>query len=149
VPCLDPVEVAVVRVVDGDTFDVEPAIELPDGGTVDRVRLLCVDAPEISGVSECYGTEAADWLTERLEGQQVTLHFSDECVGSYDRALVYVKQGGELLNLEPARQGLALPMDEWFSDYPCCEQALEAVEAAKGAGQGGWAECGGSPWTEW
>lgn len=146
--CLEPTEVTVTRVVDGDTFDVEPALELPDGSTVDRVRMLCVDTPELSG-GECYGPEARDWLTERLEGQVVTLHFAEECLGSYDRALAYVKLGGDLINVEIARAGYALPMDEWFSDYPCCEEVDQAVQDAKDAGDGGWGVCGGGyPWGD-
>lgn len=146
-PCLEPTEVTVVRVLDGDTFDIEPALELPDGGSVDRVRLLCVDAPELTG-GECYGDEAKDWLTERLEGQEVTLHFSEECTGSYDRALAYVKHGGDLINVEIARAGYALPLDEWFSDYPCCDEVAQAVREAQEAGEGGWGVCGGRPWVD-
>jgi micrococcal nuclease len=145
-PCLEPTTVTVTRVIDGDTFDIEPALELPDGSTVDRVRMLCIDTPELSG-GECYGPEARDWLTERIEGQQVTLHFAEECLGTYDRALAYVKLGGVLLNVDLAREGYALPMDEWFSDYPCCEEVEQAVQQAQEAGAGGWGVCGGGyPW---
>jgi endonuclease YncB( thermonuclease family) len=145
-PCLEPTEVTVTRVVDGDTFDIEPALELPDGDTVDRVRMLCVDSPELTG-GECYGAEAREWLTERIEGQQVTLHFAEECTGSYDRALAYVKLGGALINAEIAREGYALPLEEWFSDYPCCDEVEQAVLEAQEAGAGGWGVCGGGyPW---
>ena len=147
-PCLEATKVTVTSVVDGDTFDIEPALELPDGSSVDRVRLLCVDTPELSA-GECYGSEAKDWLTQRLEGQQVTLHFSDECTGTYDRALAYVKLGGTLINAEIAREGYALPMDEWFSDYPCCDEVDQAVQEAQAAGAGGWGVCGGGyPWGQ-
>ena len=145
-PCLEPTTVTVTRVVDGDTFDVEPALVMPDGSTVDRVRLLCVDTPELSG-GECYGTEAKDWLTERIEGRELTLFFSEECLGTYDRALAYAKLGGDLINVELARQGYALPMDEWFSDSPCCDEVDQAVQEAQADGAGGWGVCGGGyPW---
>ncbi len=146
-PCLEPTKVTVTRVLDGDTFDFEPALELPDGTTVARGRLLCVDAPELTG-GECYGDEAKDWLTTRMEGEEVTLHFADECLGSYDRALVYVVQGSDLVNVEIARAGFAPPLDEWFSDYPCCAAVAEAVSEAQAAGEGGWGYCGGYPWVE-
>ncbi len=146
-PCLEPTQVTVTQVIDGDTFDFEPALELPDGSTVDRGRLLCVDTPELTG-GECYGDEAKQWLTDRLDGEEVTLHFADECTGTYDRALVYVVKGTELVNVEVAREGFALPMDEWFSDYPCCDDVGEAVSQAQDAGVGGWGYCGGYPWVE-
>ncbi len=146
-PCLEPTEVTVTSVVDGDTFDIEPALELPDGSTVDRVRMLCVDTPELTG-GECYGAEAREWLTDRIEGQQVTLLFSDECTGDYDRALAYVKHGGDLINVEIAREGYAPPIDEWFSDYPCCDEVEQAVLEAQQAGAGGWGACGGYPWVD-
>ena len=146
-PCLEPTKVTVTTVLDGDTFDFEPALELSDGTSVDRARLLCVDAPELTG-GECYGDEAREWLRDRLEGQTVTLRFADECLGTYDRALVYVVQGTDLVNVEIARAGYAPPLDEWFSDYPCCEQVAEAVAEAQAEGQGGWGHCGGYPWVE-
>jgi len=145
-PCRESLEVTVVEVIDGDTFDVEPPIELPDGSSVDRVRLLCVDTPETSGDSECYGHEARDWLAEKLEGEQVTLHFAEDCLGIYGRALAYVQFGHRLVNLELAQEGYALPIDEWFADYACCDQIRTAVEQAQADELGGWGECSGSPW---
>jgi micrococcal nuclease len=144
---MGPMTVTVTSVVDGDTFDVEPAIELPDGDSISRVRLLCVDAPEMTG-GECYGPEAKDWLAERIERRVVTLHFAEECTGTYDRVLAYVKVGGALINSEIAREGYALPMDEWYADYPCCDEAEQAVSEAQEAGAGGWGVCGGGyPWS--
>jgi len=146
-PCLPPTTVTVTSVLDGDTFDIEPALELPDGDTVDRVRLLCVDAPELSG-GECYGPEARDWLTERIEGQEVTLHFASECTGTYDRALAYVKLGGTLINAEIASEGYALPLEDWLSEHPCCDEVEQAVLDAQDVGAGGWGVCGGGyPWN--
>ncbi|MBF6614713.1 MAG: hypothetical protein IVW55_16505, partial [Chloroflexi bacterium] len=42
----------VVRVVDGDTLDVKI------GGQTSRVRIIGVNAPEVSGTVMCYGAEA-------------------------------------------------------------------------------------------
>ncbi len=145
-PCRESLEVTVVEVVDGDTLEVAPPIGLPDGSSVDRARLLCIDTPEISGDAECYGPEARDWLATEIEGEEVTLHFAEDCLGIYGRALVYVQQGHHLVNLDLAQEGYALPIDEWFADYACCDQIRAAVELAQDEDLGGWTECSGSPW---
>jgi len=77
----------VVRVVDGDTIDV-------DTGGVEpvRVRVLGIDTPEVYGDKECWGSEASAFAREVLDGQEVRLE-SDLAQGDadrYDRALRYV-----------------------------------------------------------
>jgi len=147
-PCMEPTTVTVTRVLDGDTFDVQPALELPDGSVLDRVRLLCVDAPELTG-GECYGAEAGAWLAERIEGQEVTLHFIVECLGIRGRVLAYVVRGHELLNAELAREGYALPADERYMGYACCDEVEQAILEAQEVGAGGWGVCGqGYPWGQ-
>ncbi len=139
-PCRESLEVTVLEVVDGDTIDVDPAVELPDG-TTGRFRLLCIDTPETYGGSECYGAEASERLRELVEGEIVTLHFDRDCWDIYDRGLAYPELDGELLNVELARQGYALPIEEYFADYACCAEVQAAADEAAQAGAGGWGAC--------
>jgi micrococcal nuclease len=67
-------ETAIVkRVIDGDTFETD------DG---QKVRLIGVNTPEISGQAEYYGKEASEFSRQRLSGEKVYM-FSD--VGDKDR----------------------------------------------------------------
>lgn len=56
--------VRVVRVIDGDTFEIEMG---------ERVRLAGVDAPELKGRGAKKGREASDVLKELIEGRRVRL----------------------------------------------------------------------------
>jgi micrococcal nuclease len=65
--------VTVVRVVDGDTIEVNPAVSGTDG-----VRFLGVDTPETVDPGEPvepYGPEASAFTKAQLEGERVTLIF--------------------------------------------------------------------------
>ena len=70
-----PVAAIVQRVVDGDTIDVRASIWL--GQTLNvRVRIDGVDAPELQGrcpEERSLAVAARDFLTQRLEGAEVTL----------------------------------------------------------------------------
>jgi len=142
-PCRDPVEVTVLQVVDGDTLDVEPAVDLGAAGEVDRFRMLCIDTPE---TGDCGYDEATARLDELIGGKTVTLHFDGDCTGTYDRGLAYVFHGGRLVNLRMAQEGLALPIEEYFADGACCDEVVAAAEAAEAAGTGSWGSCGEDPW---
>jgi endonuclease YncB( thermonuclease family) len=80
---------AVVRVVDGDTVDVQ--LE----GKVERIRLIGIDTPEVVDPRkpvQCYGREASQHAHELLDGQSVSLEF-DASQGSrdkYGRLLAYI-----------------------------------------------------------
>lgn len=97
-------EVAVVRVVDGDTF------EARIGDEVEDVRLIGVDTPETvkpEAPVECFGPEASSFTHRILEGQSVRLVFGVERRDAYGRLLAYVYIGHRFVNAELARQGLA------------------------------------------
>lgn len=83
----------VARVVDGDTVEIEPAV---DGNR--EVRLIGVDTPETvdpeEGV-EPYGEEASGYATSVLEGEEVDLEFDEERTDQYGRLLAYVYPTGE------------------------------------------------------
>jgi micrococcal nuclease len=78
----------VVRVVDGDTLDVDI-----DGSTV-RVRLLGIDTPETVDQNrpvQCFGHEASAYLAQLLpKGTAVRLERDAEARDRYGRLLVYL-----------------------------------------------------------
>lgn len=79
----------VVKVVDGDTLDVEI------DGKIERLRLIGIDTPETVDPRkeiQCFGIEASNKAKELLSGQFVSLE-SDESQGErdkYKRLLRYV-----------------------------------------------------------
>jgi micrococcal nuclease len=94
----------VVKVIDGDTIDVEL-----DGRPV-RVRYIGINTPETKhptrGV-EPYGPEAADANTRLVAGQTVHLELDVERRDRYGRLLAYVYVGDTMINAELVRQGYA------------------------------------------
>lgn len=78
----------VVRVVDGDTLDVELS-----GSTV-RVRLLGIDTPETVDENrpvQCFGHEASNYLAQLLpRGSTVRLERDVEARDRYGRLLAYL-----------------------------------------------------------
>lgn len=79
----------VVSITDGDTFKVQLA-----DGTVDTVRMLHIDTPEITGTTgQCGGTQATDFLTYMLGlASNGTVYLESDVTARdrYDRRLAYV-----------------------------------------------------------
>lgn len=76
------------EIIDADTFDVRI------DGSVERVRLIGIDAPE---AGTCAGEAATAWARDQLDvGESVTL-VADPAIpnrGKYDRLLRYVRYDG-------------------------------------------------------
>lgn len=109
--CLDRDEFVVACVVDGDTIDLTACGE--EQGT--RIRMLGIDAPEISHGSEpaeCLADEATAELTERLLGERVRLTFDVSCTDFYDRFLAYVWLEGDALDAMESEPGVEELLDE-------------------------------------
>jgi micrococcal nuclease len=96
----------VSRVVDGDTVEIEPAV---DGNN--EVRLIGVDTPETVDPGEDvepYGPESSNYATSVLEGEEVELEFDEERTDQYGRLLAYVYLAGdEMFNGELVKGGYA------------------------------------------
>lgn len=92
-----PARAKVVRVVDGDTSEIEGGLKL---------RYLLVDTPELSG-NELFSSEAKEFNRSQVEGRQVTLEYDEQCRDRYDRLLCYVCVGATMVNEELLRRGLA------------------------------------------
>lgn len=122
--------VTVVEVVDGDTMEVQY-----QNGTVDTIRLLGIDTPEIhvpTNPGEYEGipaTEASrDWLRQwghkaseyvrtKITGETIRVVVDEQADrrGSYGRLLVYAYHDDELLNHQLIQQGYARLYDTAFS----------------------------------
>ncbi len=94
--------VLVRSVIDGDTIDV---------GTVGRVRLLGIDAPEIGrgyDTSAPFGREARERLTQLILHRWVRLEQDGAALDVYSRHLAYVMtEDGLCVNATLVREGLA------------------------------------------
>lgn len=145
-PCREPADVTVVAVIDGDTIDVDPPVEI-DGEEIERFRFLCVDSSELSS-DDCYSAEAQQWLEERLLDQPVRLVFDSECTDTYGRGLAYVYDGRKLVNREQIQQGMAMTIDYPFNCATFCGALYEELKEAQAAEVGAWGACAGRPWDE-
>jgi len=141
--CREPTRARVLRVVDGDTFDV-----VFDDGITENVRLIGVDTPETfiippnTGLPRCYADEAKRF-TQTLIGRRVAMTFDQVCVDRGDRTLAYVWLGptrSDLWQTQLVRRGYA-----WQSTFPpnVNFSALfgEDEAAARAIPIGWWAEC--------
>src|SRR5215204_945482 len=97
-----PAGVLVVSVVDGDTFDISPAVR-----GMDRVRMIGVDTPEVYGGTEPCGPEASEYTTRHLEGRRVTLGVGEDPEDPYGRLLAWVWIDGQMFNKMLVSEGLA------------------------------------------
>ncbi|HEU5241449.1 MAG TPA: thermonuclease family protein, partial [Ornithinibacter sp.] len=125
--------VRVASVTDGDTIRVRL------GGTTERVRVIGIDTPELSG-DECYAQEAASRMQGLVQGRQVRL-VRDPTQADRDRH-------GRLLRhvaLADGRQVAKILIaggfgEEYTYDEPYAGRAAyrAAEQAAREAGRGIW-----------
>lgn len=137
-----PEAVLVVSVVDGDTFDISPAIR-----GMDRVRMIGVDTPEVYGGTEPCGPEASEYTTRHLEGRRVTLGVGEDPKDPYGRLLAWVWLDGQMFNKMLVSAGLAeavsyppntrydqkLEQAEALARTPACADASQSASASQTA----------------
>jgi micrococcal nuclease len=124
----------VVKVIDGDTIDVDL-----DGQRV-RVRYIGINTPETKhptkGKEPC-GREAAEANRKLVEGQMVRLELDVRHWDRYQRLLAYVYVGDVMVNAELVRQGYAQvathPPNVMHQDH-----FLALQREAREAGMGCW-----------
>jgi len=96
--------VKVVRVVDGDTINVEI------NGKVESVRYIGIDTPETVDPRkpvQCFGVEASKKNKELVEGKMVRLETDITDRDKYNRLLRYIWLDDILINQELVEQGYA------------------------------------------
>jgi micrococcal nuclease len=123
---------ACVRVIDGDTIELE-------GG--ERVRLIGVDTPETVDPRrpvQYFGKEASAFTRRLAEGRTVRLEFGDETFDRYQRTLAYVYlPDGTFLNAEIIRQGYGFAYTRFPFRYQ--EEFVRLERQAREEHRGLWA----------
>lgn len=128
---------AVVKVVDGDTIDVDM------NGRIERVRLIGINAPESVDprrTVECFGIEASNYAKLVLSEKRVRLERdgSQQDRDSYDRLLRYVfLENGTNVNELIVREGYAYEYTYKFP-YQYQKEFKQAEKDAKASGKGLW-----------
>src|SRR3989338_2427140 len=124
----------VVRVIDGDTIEIE-------GGK--KVRYIGIDTPETVDPRkpvQCFGVEASNKNKELVSGKRVRLEKDVSETDKYGRLLRYIYIGDTFVNLELVKQGFA-----YSSTYPPDvkhqSQFTEAQRQAKEQNKGLWSSC--------
>ncbi len=132
----------VVKVIDGDTIDVDI------GGQTKRIRLIGINTPETVDprkLVECFGREASEKAKSILSGKRVVLESdpSQDERDKYGRLLRYVfLEDGTNFNFLMIRYGYAY---EYTYDLPYRYQAefKQAQKEAEENKAGLWASCQG------
>ncbi len=130
------VECVVTNVVDGDTIDVGSCAD------TGRVRLILIDAPELSGGARCFSRESTEYVAARLLGRTVGLERDVSNTDRYGRYLRYAWVDGELFNERMVRDGYAA-LAVYPPDVKYRERIAAAEAEAKAANRGLWGVCGG------
>ena len=129
-----PIEGTVVRVVDGDTIDVQL------GDRAEKIRYIGVNTPEVHHPikgEEPGGREAADVNRRIVGGQRVRLELDVRTRDRYGRLLAYVWVGDIMVNAELVRRGYAqvmtIPPNVRYQDL-----FVKLQREARDAGRGLW-----------
>jgi micrococcal nuclease len=130
--------VHVVRVIDGDTIEVE------SGGDRETVRYIGIDATEVGSdgePGECFSAEAAERNAELVLDVTVSLVSDTSDRDQFGRLLRYVfLPDGRLVNEVLAQEGYAGAADS-LADTRYSAALRAANERAKDAGIGWWETC--------
>lgn len=145
-PDTAPDRATIVRIVDGDTIDIEI------GGRDERVRLTGVDTPEVAhdawgdrpaNPAECFGDDATAFTTSLIPpGAEVRLERDVVPRDDYGRLLAYVYRADDdlFVNHELVRRGYARPLTIAPNDTHA-ELFVDAAHAAQADGVGLWSAC--------
>jgi endonuclease YncB( thermonuclease family) len=148
----DAVQVELIRVIDGDTFDVD--FDLGPAEDPDRVRMIGIDTPETNysygNEPECYGEEASKKTDSLLvASSEIWIERDEDPVDNNDRLLRYVWYISEidgkvhLLNEQLVAEGYAEA--HYYAPNGLYQDRLdEAQDNAIREGRGMWTTCDAS-----
>ncbi len=144
-PCREQTRVTVTEAIDGDTLEVE----IQDGeavGTVETVRLLGIDTPEVNhndtAASECYAVLAWNEAVSKIVGEDAWMTFENACTDLHGRTLAYVWRASDdlFLNGTLVQGGFARTCP--WSPANALDPELAAFEQQAQAGEAGlWGTC--------
>jgi micrococcal nuclease len=133
------VKANVVRVIDGDTIEVDVAI----GGRA-TLRFIGVDTPETVAPGrpvDCFGPEASANTKQLLEGKTVFLEKDVSQTDRFQRLLRYVYlEDGRMVNELIVRDGFA-QVATFPPDVKYQQRFLAAQLDARNANRGLWGQC--------
>jgi len=100
----------VVKVVDGDTVDVEIDLGFNHKFKT-RLRLFGINTPELRGEERPKGLEAKNYVKERIYNKNIVIRTYKDKTGKYGRYLADIFYGDDERNLnqELLEIGLAMP----------------------------------------
>ncbi len=127
----------VVRIVDGDTIDVQI------GGQTLRVRYIGMNTPE---TGQPCAAEATNYNAELVMGKTVTLVKDVSETDRYGRLLRYVYVGEIFINAELVRQGYANAAT-YPPDVAHADLFVQLQAEARAAGRGCWAAPTSTTWN--
>ncbi|MEM9544890.1 MAG: thermonuclease family protein [Bacteroidota bacterium] len=99
----------VVKVVDGDTFDVDLDLGFYIILRKQRIRLKGIDAPETRGKERFAGLESKAWLQDEIEGKEIEIVTFKNAKGKYGRCLGVVYLNRLNINQLMIEKELAIP----------------------------------------
>ncbi len=141
--------VKVIRVIDGDTIEIESSVPSTVAQGREKVRYIGMNAPETVDPRkpvQCFGEEASRKNKELVEGKFVRLMKDVSERDKYGRLLRYVFLpgtgiGGDIfINLELVREGYAFS-DTFPPDVKYQSEFVKAQAEARAAGRGLWSAC--------
>ena len=98
----------VVKVVDGDTIDVDIDLGFYTIIRDQRIRLIGIDAPEPRGEEKLEGLESKAWLKDHIEGKEIELVSFKNAKGKYGRWLGVVYMNNQNINQLMVEKELAI-----------------------------------------
>ncbi|MET7622279.1 thermonuclease family protein [Streptomyces sp. NPDC005408] len=140
-----PLRAVVLRVIDGDTIQVQGDGRIIPAGTPARVRLLEIDTPEKGA---CFGRDATTRTAKLLApGQRLRVERDVQLKDRYGRYLLYVwNEQGVFVNKSLVESGhaksvLYQPNDKYWAEIS------QAGDRARQARKGLWSACHTTPRT--
>jgi len=127
----------IINVIDGDTVKTQ-------NGEV--IRLIGMDAPEVSGERECYADEATKKLEELVLGKNVELEKDISETDRYNRLLRYIWTGDTLINEVLVREGFAM-VATYPPDVKYKDRFVNAQQSAREGKIGLWGDACAIPPT--
>lgn len=111
-------EATVIRAVDGDTLLCRVVCPCCRVQSEQRVRIMGIDAPELTGGLAHMGEMAKAYLQQRLGGKVIALAIARTWPDKYGRILADVQIDGKRLSQELIKAGFAMPWDGKASTKP-------------------------------
>lgn len=145
-PVLPPTSafaMTVTYVYDGDTVQatVDQANEIVTTTGPIRIRLIGVDAPEMTPEPQCGAEEATDWLRATLPvGATIQVAPDRDSWDDYGRRLFNVWTGDRFVNLDLVGEGQATTLRIW-PNVGHAEVLSAAEQRAAAAERGLWSTC--------